>query len=203
MKSSGNPIGNGKAGNCKIVNSKAANGVTPDGKLSSRPAANGKTGNVVSNGTFSRQKQFPVANTKQAPVVNPKEFPGISKGQSPNRGTASAKKRPISPFRRPLSRRLGTTPPPAELNEQAAEQWNRYNKILESIGRDDEEEKMHAARPPTFDYRGVEMIAALAPALGKFLFLAKAKSFSWWKMCTIKVRTSNYCFSIIDAPCLH
>ena len=108
--------------------------------------------------------------------------------KSPVRRGRGGKQRSASPGQRPVRRSLGATPPPVQLNAEAAEKWKKYNNILEAISHDGlGDEDTPLARPPIFDSRGVEMIAALAPACGKYLFLAKAKSFAWWKTTTIPV----------------
>lgn len=101
--------------------------------------------------------------------------------------------RTSSPSRKPPKRNMGATPPPPDLDEESAETWRKYNKILESISRENTEGEAAPPRPPRFDYRGVELVATLAPAFGKYLFLAKAKSFSWWKNSSAKYSKVEPC----------
>jgi hypothetical protein len=168
----------------RASNGKAANGPSSTSKLAN--------GNGNGNGTPSKTSKSPltVLNGRRSPNVT-SSSPVLSRegaGQGAGQGPAAGRRAP-SPARRQLPRRLGATPPPAELDAEAAARWRKYNGILESLGRRDaDEEAEQAARPPAFDHRGVELLAALAPALGKFLFLAKAKSFSWWKHSVMKVR---------------
>ena len=113
--------------------------------------------------------------------------PSRKGSKSPLKSSGASARPSTSPFVKPARRALGATPPPAEMDEVCAMRWRKYNAILESICRDSPDEDSPLPRPPAFDYRGVELIAALAPGFGKYLFLAKAKSFSWWKNSTAKV----------------
>ena len=116
--------------------------------------------------------------------------PSRKGSESPLNARASPSRPRTSPFLKPIRRAHGATPPPAEMDEVCAMRWRKYNAILESICRDSPDDESPPPRPPAFDYRGVELIAALAPGFGKFLFLAKAKSFAWWKNSTAKVTHS-------------